>query len=163
MWKHRYRLQNDIFIVLPPALQRKVVYLGERLGHFRKTKRKILVPANKQYDLFGYWPMLRVPTSYEAKQRRTSQGDRHTKPTLKNEWSTPYEPVFHIMCSIRGSQVTARCVMDRRIVCRNVSHFKLTNAVMSLTPQMNQIRTKKNNRVDTWDSGKGNFTQCNPY
>ena len=40
--------------LLPPALQGKVVYLGESLGHLRKTKRKMLVPANEQYDLFGY-------------------------------------------------------------------------------------------------------------
>ena len=47
-------------IVLPPALQRKVVKLGHSLGHLRKNQeqanaeRKILVPTDEQYDRHGY-------------------------------------------------------------------------------------------------------------
>ena len=34
------------------------------------------------------------------------------KQPRKNKWSTPYEPVFYVVCSICGSQTTARCVTD---------------------------------------------------
>ena len=30
----------------------------------------------------------------------------------RNKWSTPYEPVFYAVCSIQGSQITARRVTD---------------------------------------------------
>ena len=34
------------------------------------------------------------------------------KQPRKNKWRTPYEPVFYVVCSIRGSQITARRVTD---------------------------------------------------
>ena len=34
------------------------------------------------------------------------------KQPRKNEWSTPFKPVFYVVCSIRGSQVTARRLTD---------------------------------------------------
>ena len=40
------------------------------------------------------------------------------KQPRQNKWSTPYEPVFFVVCSIRGSQITA-------------SRFKLANAVIN--------------------------------
>ena len=55
------------------------------------------------------------------------------KQPRKNKWSTPYEPVFYIVCSIRGSQITARRVTDGRTVCRDASQFKLANAVINTT------------------------------
>ena len=48
-----------------------------------------------------------------------------------NKWSTPYEPVFYVVCNIRGSQITARRVTDGRTVCRDASRFKLANAVIN--------------------------------
>lgn len=58
----------------------------------------------------------------------------------KNKWSTPYEPVFYVVCSIRGSQITARRVTDGRTVCRDASQFKLANAVINTTdePEKNE-------------------------
>ena len=45
-------------IVLPPALQRKVVKLGHSLGHLGKTKTKQMlrekVPTHEEYDRHGY-------------------------------------------------------------------------------------------------------------
>ena len=47
-------------IVLPPALQRKVVKLGHSLGHLGKNQdqanaeRKVLVPTDEQYDRHSY-------------------------------------------------------------------------------------------------------------
>ena len=62
------------------------------------------------------------------------------KQTRKNKWSTPFEPVFYVVCSIRGSQVTARRVTDGRTVCRDASQFKLANAVINTTdePEKNE-------------------------
>ena len=39
------------------------------------------------------------------------------KQPRKNKWSTPYEPVFYVVCRISGSQVTARRVTDGQTVC----------------------------------------------
>ena len=62
------------------------------------------------------------------------------KQPRKNKWSTPYEPMFYVVCSIRGSQVTARRVTDGRTVCRDTSQFKLANAVINTTdePEKNE-------------------------
>ena len=62
------------------------------------------------------------------------------KQPRKNKWSTPFEPVFYVVCSIRGSQVTARRVTDGRTVCRDASQFKLANAVINTTdePEKNE-------------------------
>ena len=49
------------------------------------------------------------------------------------KWSTPYEPVLYVVCSIRGSQITARRVTNGRTVCRDASQFKLANAVINTT------------------------------
>ena len=58
----------------------------------------------------------------------------------KNKWSTAFEPVFYVVCSICGSQVTARCMTDGRTVCRDASQFKLANAVINTTdePEKNE-------------------------
>ena len=57
------------------------------------------------------------------------------KQPRKDKWSTPFEPVFHVVCSIRGFQVTARRVTDGRTVCRDASQFKLANAVINTTDE----------------------------
>ena len=62
----------------------------------------------------------------------------------KNKWSTPYERVFYVVCSIRGSQVTARGVTDGQTLCRDASQFKLANAVINTTDE-----TEKNEEVQT--------------
>ena len=41
--------------------------------------------------------------------------------------------MFYVVCSIRGSQITARRVTDGRTVCRDASQFKLANAVINTT------------------------------
>ena len=51
----------------------------------------------------------------------------------RNKWSTPYEPVFYVVCSIQDSQITARHVTDGRTVCRDASQFKLANAMINTT------------------------------
>ena len=53
------------------------------------------------------------------------------KQPRQNKWSTPHEPVFYVVCNIRGSQITARRVTDGRTVCRDASRFKLANAVIN--------------------------------
>ena len=62
------------------------------------------------------------------------------KQPRKNKWSTPYEPVFYVVCRISGSQVTARRVTDGQTVCWYASQFKLANAVINKTdePQKNE-------------------------
>ena len=57
------------------------------------------------------------------------------KQPRKNKWSTPYEPVFSVVCSIRGSQITARHETDGRTICRHASQFKLANAVINTTDE----------------------------
>ena len=57
------------------------------------------------------------------------------KQPRKNKWSTPHEPVFYVVCGIRGSHITARRVRDGRTVCRDASKFKLTNAVINNTDE----------------------------
>lgn len=57
------------------------------------------------------------------------------KQPRKNKSSTPYEPVFYVVCSIRGSQITARGVTDGRTVCQDASQFKLANAVINTTDE----------------------------
>ena len=57
------------------------------------------------------------------------------KQPRKNKWSTPYEPVFYVVCSIRGSQITARHVTDGQTLCQDASQFKLANAVINTTDE----------------------------
>ena len=70
-------------IVLPEALQRKVVKLGHNLGHLGKTtdqttaEREILVPCNEQHDRHSNWPVLRMTGSYKREQARTHQSDEY--------------------------------------------------------------------------------------
>ena len=66
------------------------------------------------------------------------------KQPRKNKWSTLYEPVFYVVCSILGSQITARRVTDGRTVCRDASQFKLANAVINTTDE-----PEKNEEVQT--------------
>ena len=49
------------------------------------------------------------------------------KQPKKSKYSTPYEPIFYIVCNIQGSRITARRVKDSRIVCRDANQFKLVN------------------------------------
>ena len=48
-----------------------------------------------------------------------------------NKWSTAYEPIFYTIIRISGSTITARRVMDSREICRDSSHFKLANAIIT--------------------------------
>ena len=66
------------------------------------------------------------------------------KQPRKKKWSTPFEPVFYVVCSIRGSQVTVGRVTDGRTVCRDASQFKLANAVINTTDE-----PEKNEKVET--------------
>ena len=43
----------------------------------------------------------------------------------------PYEPVFYIVHEINGSRITARRATVERTICRDISHFKLVNAVIN--------------------------------
>jgi len=81
----------------------------------------------------------------EYKQKMKQQREGRKTKTLgdyvlvkqprKNKWSTPYEPVLYVVCSIRGSQVTARRVTDGRTVCRDASQLKLANAAVNATDE----------------------------
>ena len=76
--------------------------------------------------------------------RKTRENNLLVKQPRKNEWSTRNEPVFYVVCSIRGSQVTARRVTDGRTVWRDASQFKLANAVINTTDE-----PEKNEEVQT--------------
>ena len=66
------------------------------------------------------------------------------KQSRKNEWSTSCKPVFYVVCSTRGFQITTRRVTDERTVCKDASQFKLANAVINTTDE-----TEKNEEVQT--------------
>ena len=53
------------------------------------------------------------------------------KQEKRNKWSMPYEPVFYIVHEINGSRITARRATVERTICRDISHFKLVNAVIN--------------------------------
>ena len=57
------------------------------------------------------------------------------KQPRKNKWSKPNEPVFYIVCSIRGTQITARRETDGRTICLDASQFKLGNAEINTTDE----------------------------
>jgi len=80
-------------------------------------------------------------------------------PPRKNNWSTPYEPVFYVVCNIPGSQITAKQVIDGRTVCRDAHQFRLANAVINTTDE-----TEKSGEAQTPhslpDPRKGGSTQC---
>ena len=61
------------------------------------------------------------------------------KQPRKNKWSMAYEPVFYVVCSICGSQVTATRVTDGRTVCRDASQIKLANAVINTTVDLSLV------------------------
>ena len=58
------------------------------------------------------------------------------KQEQKNKWSTPYKPIFYIVCDIQGSRVTARRTADGCTVCLEASFFKLVNAVMNTADEI---------------------------
>ena len=69
--------------------------------------------------------------------KNTGQGRRLlgdyvlVKQEKRNKWSMPYEPVFYIVHKINGSRITARRAIDEKAICRDISHFKLVNAVIN--------------------------------
>ena len=66
----------------------------------------------------------RRDAEYNQKVKQQREGRKTKENTLllrdyvlatqprKNKWSTPYKLVFYVVCSIRDSQLTARCVTD---------------------------------------------------
>ena len=97
----------------------------------------------------------RRDTEYKQKMKQQREGRKTREKNLllgdyvfvkqprKNK-CTPYEPVFYVVVSIRGSQITARRVTDGRKVCRDASQFKLANAVINTTD-----KPEKNEEVQT--------------
>ncbi|XP_022783300.1 uncharacterized protein K02A2.6-like [Stylophora pistillata] len=59
----------------------------------------------------------------------------------KNKWSTPYEPIFYMVCDNEGSKITARRTTDGHTISRDASHFKLVNSVLNTADEV------KNNAV----------------
>ena len=43
------------------------------------------------------------------------------KQEKRDKWSTPYEPVFHIVHEINGSRITARRATDEITICSDIS------------------------------------------
>ena len=94
----------------------------------------------------------RRDAEYKQKMKQQREGSKTRENNLllgdyvlvkqprKNKWSTPFDTVFYVVCSIRGSQVTARLVTDGRTVCRDASQCKLANAVVNTTdePEKNE-------------------------
>ena len=64
-----------------------------------------------------------------------------------NKWITPYEPVFYVVCSIRGSQIRARRVTDGRTVCRDASQFRLANAVINTTDEPKENKEEEKSQA----------------
>ena len=93
---------------------------------------------------------------YKQKMKQKSEGRKTRENNLllgdyvlvkqprKNKWSTPYESVSYVVCSIRRSQITARRVTDGRTVCGDASQFKRANAVINTTDE-----PEKNEEVQT--------------
>ena len=52
-----------------------------------------------------------------------------------NKWSTLYEPMFFVVCSIHGFERTGRRVRDRLTVCLDASKFKLASAIVKTTDE----------------------------
>ena len=110
---------------------------------------------NEKYDIID-----RRDAEYKQKMKPRREGRKTRENNLllgdnvlvkqprKNKWSTPFEPAFYVVCSIRGSQVTARRVTDGRTVCRDSSQFKLANAVINSTE-----KTEKNEKGETPQAG----------
>ena len=106
-----------------------------------RTKLDYIEPEpqrNEKDDLID-----RRDAEYKQKMKQQREGRKTRENNLllgdymlvkqprKNKWSTPYEPVFYVVCNIHGSQITARRVTDGRTVCRDASQFKLANAVIN--------------------------------
>ena len=106
-----------------------------------RTKLDYIEPEpqrNEKDDLID-----RRDAEYKQKMKQQREGRKTRENNLllgdymlvkqprKNKWSTPYEPVFYVVCNIHGSQITARRVTDGRTVCRDASQFKLANAVVN--------------------------------
>ena len=74
-------------IVLPPALQRRVVKLGHSLGHLGKTKTKQMLREKYWFPLMNSMIDTALDQCYECqvvtkRQRRTNLGDQRPNPTL---------------------------------------------------------------------------------
>ena len=69
------------------------------------------------------------------------------------------------MCSIRGSQLTARRGTDGRTVCRNASHLKLASAVINTTdePDVNEEAQEPQIGQDLEILEKGTIPSVTPY
>lgn len=110
-----------------------------------RTKLDYIEPEpqrNEKDDLID-----RRDAEYKQKMKQQREGRKTRENNLllgdyvlvkqprKNKWSTPYEPVFYVVCNIHGSQITARRVTDGRTVCRDASQFKLANAVINTSDE----------------------------
>ena len=83
---------------------------------------------------------------YKEKMRTQRENSRTKEKTLllgdyvlvkqerNHKLSTPYEPIFYIVCEIQGSR--ARRATDGRTVCRDASFFKLLNAVINTADEI---------------------------
>ena len=117
-----------------------------KLDHTRPTTEKRM--EDEKIDL--------KDAEYKAKRKRKRE-NRNTKETIlilgdhvlvtqpkKNKWITPYEPVFYTVIDKQGSKVTARRTTDGRIVCRDVSQFKLVNTVINTADETEVKIDRKN-------------------
>ena len=110
-----------------------------------RTKLDYIEPEpqrNEKDDLID-----RRDAEYKQKMKQQREGRKTRENNLllgdyvlvkqprKNKWSTPYEPVFYVVCNIHGSQITARRVTDGRTVYRDASQFKLANAVINTSDE----------------------------
>ena len=102
----------------------------------------------------------RQKTKQQREGRKTREnnlllGDNvFLKQPRKNKWSTPHEPVFYVVCFIRGSQITARRVRDGRTVCPDASQFKLTNTVINTTDEPEKSEEMHHRQFQTMRSQK---------
>lgn len=91
-------------------------------GTSARTKLDYIEPEpqrNEKDDLID-----RRDAEYKQKMKQQREGRKTRENNLllgdyvlvkqlrKNKWSTPYEPVFYVVCNIHGSQITARRVTD---------------------------------------------------
>ena len=66
-----------------------------------------------------------------------------------NKWTTPYEPVCHIVYKVRGSSIWAKRVTDGREVCRDSTYFRYLGKPKPLGGEMTDGE-KNRGKPDDW-------------
>ena len=125
--KNRYERQNAIQDMLvayrsTPHPATEVAPYDAMRGCIIRTKLDHVEP--KEGNVEGDDQIRRKDATYKQKMKKQREGKQTREAALllgyyvlvkqpkKNEWTTPYKPVFYVVREIRGSQITARRITD---------------------------------------------------